>query len=180
MKLVNKSIVLDLDGVIADIDKSVSNYLQQDGSVDDPSYAEWFTTNTKNPEALKLFGNSLFWKNIKPFSDAFFQINYWASIGYEINVVTARRQEASVKEAMPWLNKWHIEIHEIYFAEYGKKIDIVKNIDPIFVVEDNPEEIKVLESCGVKCFLRAAWYNQSSWNDFTTIESLYDIDLENL
>ena len=127
MKLVNKSIVLDLDGVIADIDKSVSNYLQQDGSVDDPSYAEWFTTNTKSPEALKLFGNSLFWKNIKPFSDAFFQINYWANIGYEINVVTARRQEASVKEAMPWLNKWHIEIHEIYFAEYGKKIDIVKN-----------------------------------------------------
>ena len=66
------------------------------------------------------------------------------------------------------------------FSEFGKKIDIIKNIDPLFVVEDNPYEIEILESYGIKCFLRAAWYNQDYWNKMNTIESLFEIDLENL
>jgi alpha-L-arabinofuranosidase len=51
-----KKIVLDLDGVIADIDTAVSNHLlDESGAKID--YSSWFTTDTKNKEALKLVYN---------------------------------------------------------------------------------------------------------------------------
>ena len=65
----NKSIVLDLDGVIADIDTGISDYLQYVCGVD-VDYKDWLMTDTQDEEALKLFSNALFWKNLKPFEDA--------------------------------------------------------------------------------------------------------------
>jgi hypothetical protein len=50
----NNSIVLDLDGVIADIDTAVSDYLHYVCGVQE-DYSSWFTTDTKDKEALKLF-----------------------------------------------------------------------------------------------------------------------------
>lgn len=179
MELTNKAIVLDLDGVIADIDTAISDFLNYNVGVSE-DYSSWLTSDTKDKEAIKLFQDAYFWKNLKPFEDAFFQVNHWFSLGIDVNIVTARRQQAAVDETMPWLDKWRISTSKPMFSEFGKKIDIIKNIDPLFVVEDNPHEIEILESYGIKCFLRAAWYNQDYWNKMNTIESLFEIDLENL
>ena len=60
----NNKIILDLDGVITDIDSLIDETLESYGVSED--YSSWLTTDTKDPEALKLFSNPVFWKNLKP------------------------------------------------------------------------------------------------------------------
>lgn len=182
MEFVETAIVLDLDGVIADIDSSVSDHFFYNYGIgiEEADYSSWFTTNTQDEEAMKLFQDKLFWKNMKPFQDAYFQVNHWMNLGVDVHIVTARRQQAAVDATEPWLDSWNINTLRPKFSEFGKKIDIIKNIDPLFVVEDNPHEIEILQDHGIKCYLRAAWYNQAYWNKMDTIESLFEIDLENM
>lgn len=173
----NKSIVLDLDGVIADIDTAVCNYLHNDCGVS-VDYSKWLITNTKNKEALKLFSNVIFWKNLKPFEDAWYKCNEWFSQNIDIFIVTARKSDASVSATGAWLDEWNIGYNKIVFSSFGKKIDVIKDINPMFVVEDNFNEIKVLEKSGVNCYLRKSWYNKQYWETMNSVDSLYDIRLD--
>lgn len=171
-----KNIVLDLDGVIADTDSSISDYLHYDCGVDE-DYSKWLLSNTKDPEAIKLFSNPIFWKNIKPFEDAWHKCNEWFSNGIDIYIVTARKNEALVATEK-WLNEWNIGYNKIYYSDFGKKNEIIQDINPMFVVEDNFKEIKILQKSGVKCYLRKAWYNEKYWTTLDSVNSLYDIRLD--
>ena len=170
-----KDIILDLDGVIADIDTAISEYLHYDCGISF-DYSKWLTTDTKDEEALHLFSNKIFWKNIKPFEDAWTQINYWFSSGIDVHVLTARRSPASVDAAIPWLNNWNINTTIPKFSLINEKHKIAKEINPIYMVEDNPNEVIILREHGVNCFLRKAWYNKSYWNDMPCIDTLYDLN----
>jgi hypothetical protein len=169
-----KPIVLDLDGVIADIASSIEEQYQ---NID---YSNWLLKDTNSKKALDLFSDKLFWKNIKPFSDSWHQVNYWFFNEVDVNIVTARRTVASVKSTVPWLESWRINTLIPYFVPLNGKIEIIKQIDPLFVVEDNPYEIKILEKAGFKCFLMKAWYNENYWNSMDSIDSLREIDLERM
>lgn len=179
MKHINKTIALDLDGVIADIASSLENELIARDLIQQGNFEEWLTKDTKNKEILDIFNDPLFWKNMKPYKDAWHQVNNWFSLGYDIYIVTARRQPNAVAQTIPWLESWNINTLKPIFCNLGEKINYIQKIDPIFVVEDNPREIRKIEQSGVKCYLRAQSYNQEYWNEFTTIESLFEIDLEN-
>lgn len=172
----NNSIVLDLDGVIADIDTAISDYLHYDCGVDE-DYSSWLITDTKDVEALKLFANDLFWKNMKPFEDAWYQVNKWFSDGVNVHIVTARRTEASVRATEPWLDNWRINTLQPKFARMHSKHEIISEINPIFVVEDNPNEVISLRDHGINCYLRKAWYNKEFWGDLPCIETLYDLEI---
>ena len=171
-----KKIVLDLDGVIADIDTAVSNHLlDESGAKID--YSSWFTTDTKNEEALKLFNNPIFWKNIKPFEDAWNQVNKWFSDDVDVHIVTARRMEEAVRSTEPWLDAWKINTLRPQFSKMNVKHKIIAEIDPLFVVEDNPHEVISLRSHGINCYLRKAWYNKDFWDDLPCIETLYELEI---
>ena len=172
-----KSIVLDLDGVIADIDTPIDNYLRYACGVDE-DYSEWLIYDTKDTEAIKLFSNPIFWKNIKPFEDAWHKCNEWFSEDIDIYIVTARNKEVAAPITQQWLDEWNIGHNKVYFSNFGKKIDIIKEINPMFVVEDNFNEIKILEKSGIKCYLRKAWYNKKYWTTLDSVDSLYDIRLD--
>lgn len=178
-QVVDKAIVFDLDGVIADIDSSMSDWLHNTGvRPEEMNYGQWLISNTNDEDVLKIFNNPLFWVNMKPYLDAWYQVNYWFSLGYEIHIVTARRQVNAVEQTLPWLEKWNINSRPPHFSPFGKKIEIIKNIDPIFVVEDNPSEIDVLQAAGVKCYLRKQWYNADHWEKYDSIDTLFDIKLD--
>jgi 5'(3')-deoxyribonucleotidase len=179
MQLVNKAIALDLDGVIADIATPLLDIILARGvPIEDIDLEKWIISDTEDEDILKIFNEPLFWKNMKPYQDAWHQVNYWFALGYDIHIVTARRQPNAVAQTEPWLNNWNINTRAPQFAKMGEKISYIKTIDPLFVIEDNPREIRILQEAGVKCYLRAQSYNQKYWNEFDTIESLYDIDLE--
>jgi len=170
-----KDIILDLDGVIADIDTAVSEYLHYDCGVS-LDYSKWLTTDIKDEEALRLFSNKIFWKNLKPFEDAWHQVNHWFSYGVDVHILTARRSPASVDATIPWLNNWNINTTIPKFSLMGEKHKIAKEINPVYMVEDNPNEVMILRDHGINCFLRKAWYNKSHWNDMPCIDTLYDLN----
>jgi hypothetical protein len=171
-----KSIVLDLDGVIADIDTAINKKLTQSGR-GDFDYSSWLTTDTKDEYALEMFSNELFWKNLIPFEDAWYQTNKWFSDDIDVHIVTARKKEASVRMTEPWLDAWRINTLRPKFARINKKFEIIQQINPIFVVEDNPNEVISLIDHGIKCYLKKAWYNKDFWNDLPCIENLYELEI---
>jgi len=176
----NKNIVLDLDGVIADIADGIENYLYEGvGKIDSEfyDYSSWLTTDTKDETALHLFSKKIFWKNLKPFEDAWYQVNYWFGAGFDIHIVTARRSEASVVMTEPWLDGWKINTLRPKFSRLNEKHLIIKDINPLFVVEDNPSEVIKLRENGINCYLRKAWYNEPYWADLPCIDNLYDLDI---
>lgn len=172
-----KSICLDVDGVIADIAGGINRSLEKMGIVN-YDYSHWLTTYHDDDLILEVMDNKLFWKNLKPFDDAWYQINNWWSLGYDIYLVTSRRSESSQSMLPVWLDEWKIQYNRYYFTDMGAKIDVIKDLDPLFVVEDNYNEIKVLTENGVNCFMRRAWYNSEYWEDYESIGSLFEIDYE--
>lgn len=172
----NKNIVLDLDGVIADIDSAINDELSLKG-LDDYDYSHWLITHHSCNESDEIMGKSIFWRNLVPFQDAWYQVNDWFSSGYDVYIVTARRTEASMSITEQWLDDWKINTMPPIFAKMGEKHNIINDLDPLFVVEDNPNEIKTLIEEGHKAYLRKAWYNQSYWDKMPTINSLLELSV---
>jgi hypothetical protein len=77
----------------------------------------------------------------------------------------------------PWLDAWRINTLRPKFAKINKKYEIVSEIQPIFMVEDNPHEVISLRNHGINCYLRKAWYNKPFWNDLPCIENLYELEI---
>lgn len=172
----NKKIVLDLDGVIADIDGAISEILLSRG-VADYDYSNWLITHHECELSNEIMGNSLFWKNLQPLSDAWYQVNYWFSSGYDVYIVTARRTDASISVTEKWLDDWKISTMPPIFAKMGEKHNIINELNPLFVVEDNPHEVRTLIKEGHKAYLRKAWYNREYWAELPTINSLSELKI---
>lgn len=172
----NKNIVLDLDGVIADIDSSISQHLSDRGA-DDYDYSHWLITHHSCKDSDEIMGNPLFWRNLIPFQDAWHEVNYWFGAGYDVYVVTARRTDAAISVTEKWLDDWKINTMPPIFAKMGQKHEVINKINPIFVVEDNPNEVEILLKEGHKTLLRKAWYNEKYWNKLPTIGNLTELKI---
>jgi hypothetical protein len=81
-----------------------------------------------------------------------------------------------VKETQPWLDLWRINTSAPVFTNIHEKHEVIEKLNPRFVVEDNPTEVKLLINEGVNAFLRKQWYNKKYWDELPTIETLYDLD----
>lgn len=172
----NKKIALDLDGVIADIDKAIEEALSSRG-FDDYDYSNWLITHHECDLSNEIMGNSLFWKNLHPLTDAWHQVNYWFAHGYDVYIVTARRTDASMSITEQWLDDWKINTMPPIFAKMGEKHNIINELNPLFVVEDNPNEVKTLIEEGHTAYLRKAWYNREYWGKLPTINKLSELEI---
>ena len=164
------NIVLDLDGVVADIAFGIDKRVDKG-----TDYSKWLIENNCDDVAMSIFNDPIFWKNLKPFADAWHEINFWFSKGIDVYIVTARRTEASVQSTEKWLDQWRINTMRPIFTNIGEKYKVIKELNPEFVVEDNPNEIEILENHGINCFMRNAWYNQHRKKDFKNINTLYEL-----
>ena len=173
--IMSKTIVLDLDGVIANIGLSIDEILDSRG-VGDFDYSHWLISDSNDEAAMEIFNNPLFWKNLRPYDDAWHQINYWDSKNIDVQIVTARRCEAAMKATYPWLDLWRINISGVTFTNIHEKHHVIEKLNPEFVVEDNPNEVKILLSEGINAYLRKQWYNKPFWGELPTISTLWDLD----
>jgi hypothetical protein len=174
----NKSIVLDLDGVISNITNSIDNWLLKNKNIQkgEFNYSDWIITDSKDDRAMDVFNDNLFWKNMIPYEDSWHQINYWFNSGIDVHIVTARRCPAAIEETHAWLDFWRINTTTPYFANINEKHTVISELNPKFVVEDNPHEVKILIDKGINAFLRKQWYNKEYWHEVPTIETLYELD----
>jgi hypothetical protein len=174
----NKIIVLDLDGVIADIESSIENYITGTGTPDFVDYTDWLITDNSDKDALEMFNNKIFWEDMLPYKDAWHKVNEWFSEGVDVHIVTARRCDAAINATQAWLDKWKINTMIPHFSNINEKHNIIKDLNPQFVVEDNPNEVKILLDKGINTFLRKQWYNKKYWDLLPTVENLYDSELK--
>lgn len=170
------NICLDVDGVIADICAGINNELEIKRGMYNYDYTDWLISKYESSLTKEIFGSKVFWKNLKPFDDAWYVINNWWTLGHDIHLVTARLDPAGRKVLFEWLDDWRIQYNNVHFASMGEKIDVIRDLDPLFVVEDNPHEVALIKQGGYECFLRRAWYNSEYWEDYDTIGSLFDIE----
>lgn len=168
-------ICLDIDGVVSDICAGINYELEIKREMFDYDYSDWIIGSFEDNLTKEIFGSKVFWKNLKPFNDSWYQINHWWSLGFDIHLVTSRFNPAG-KEVLPvWLEEWRLQYSQFHFAKAGEKINVIKDLNPAFIVEDNPHEINILLDGGYKCYLRRAWYNSEYWEDIESIGSLLDI-----
>jgi uncharacterized HAD superfamily protein len=169
------TICLDIDGVISDICAGINYELEIIRNLQNVDYSDWLIGMHQSEITKDVFGSKTFWKNLKPFDDAWYQINNWWGLGFDIHLVTSRRDPVG-RDALPnWLEDWRIQYSQIHFANQGEKINVIKELKPIFVVEDNPFEVKSISNNGFKSYMRRAWYNSEYWEDFETVGSLLEI-----
>jgi 5'(3')-deoxyribonucleotidase len=171
-----KAIALDLDGVIADIGEALTVALEIKGHFD-YDYTDWLTTHHECSLSDEIMEEPLFWKNLKPFEDAWYQVNKWFAQGTDVYIVTARRSEVSIGVTQDWLDQWNIGTMAPIFCSMGDKHSVINELNAQFVVEDNPHEVITLLEEGHNAFLRKAWYNKKYWNKLPTIGSLLELEI---
>lgn len=171
----NKNICLDIDGVIADIAGGINKSLEKVGIVN-YDYSHWLMTEFEDNLSNSVMANSVFWKNLKPFSDSWYQVNDWWANGYDVYLVTSRRSAHSRDVLEKWLDDWKIQYSQFIFSDMGSKSNVIKELDPIFAVEDNHNEMSLLVKNGINSYMRRAWYNSEYWEDFKTIGTLFDLE----
>ena len=171
-----KAIALDLDGVIADIGEALTVALEIKGHFD-YDYTDWLTTHHECSLSDEIMEEPLFWKNLKPFEDAWYQVNKWFAQGTDVYIVTARRSEVSIGVTQDWLDQWNIGTMAPIFCSMGDKHNVINELNAQFVVEDNPHEVITLLEEGHNAFLRKAWYNKKYWNKLPTIGSLLELEI---
>lgn len=171
-----KAIALDLDGVIADIGEALTIALEIKGHFD-YDYTDWLTTHHECSLSDEIMEDPLFWKNLKPFEDAWYQVNKWFAQGTDVYIVTARRSEVSIGITQDWLDQWNIGTMAPIFCSMGDKHNVINGLNAQFVVEDNPHEVITLLEEGHNAFLRKAWYNKKYWNKLPTIGSLLELEI---
>jgi 5'(3')-deoxyribonucleotidase len=171
-----KAIALDLDGVIANIGEALTIALEIKGHFD-YDYTDWLTTHHECSLSDEIMEEPLFWKNLKPFEDAWYQVNKWFAQGTDVYIVTARRSEASIGITQDWLDQWNIGTMAPIFCSMGDKHNVINELNAQFVVEDNPHEVITLLEEGHNAFLRKAWYNKKYWNKLPTIGSLLELEI---
>ena len=171
-----KAIALDLDGVIANIGEALTIALETKGYFD-YDYTDWLTTHHECSLSDEIMEEPLFWKNLKPFEDAWYQVNKWFAQGTDVYIVTARRSEVSIGITQDWLDQWNIGTMAPIFCSMGDKHNVINELNAQFVVEDNPHEVITLLEEGHNAFLRKAWYNKKYWNKLPTIGSLLELEI---
>lgn len=170
------AIALDLDGVIANIGEALTIALEIKGHFD-YDYTDWLTTHHECSLSDEIMEDPLFWKNLKPFEDAWYQVNKWFAQGTDVYIVTARRSEVSMGITQDWLDQWSIGTMAPIFCSMGDKHNVINELNAQFVVEDNPHEVITLLEEGHNAFLRKAWYNKKYWNKLPTIGSLLELEI---
>lgn len=171
-----KVIALDLDGVIADIGEALTTALEIRGHFD-YDYTDWLTTHHECDLSNEIMEDPLFWKNLKPFEDAWHQVNKWFARDCDVYIVTARRSDVSINITQKWLDEWQISTMIPIFCKMGEKHDVISKLNAQFIVEDNPNEVITLLEDGHNAFLRQAWYNKKYWNQLPSIGSLLELEI---
>jgi len=113
-----------------------------------------------------------------PIKDAWHAVNQWFYGGFHIMFVTARRSDASINEINSWLDGWNIPYSKVFVCNQMEKIDVLREIEPVLFVDDNPFEIKkITENLdnGCRAIVAKTWYNQHLIEGLESTSSLLDI-----
>lgn len=163
-------LVFKLDGVIRDFVKNL-NFALEERDLINYDYADWYTINKYDKNCDEIANNPLFWKNLKPFDDAWYQINYF--FGKTVPVIIFTDAYSTEKDE-EWLDSWRIQYDKVISSRYDF-IGNLKEIKPSLVIDDLPRNIELYQSIGINGILRRAWYNRDKRDAVPNIGNFFEI-----
>ena len=176
----NKTICLDLDGIITDIGQQMKEYAAKDALEFEPQHIGEALLTPDGVDYLEfIFQDPLFWRNLLPVKESWHVINNWFITGNDVIFVTARSSDVSITEMEPWLDGWGVMYSRIITCKMGYKFDELKKLNPCVYVDDNPSEIKTInDKLNIPAYVIKTWYNEHLITpDINSIESLSEIEL---
>jgi uncharacterized HAD superfamily protein len=178
--IMTQKICLDLDGIITDIGSQIKEYAEKDALEFEPMHIGEALLTPDGVDYLEfIFEDPLFWRNLLPIKESWHTINDWFMSGKDIIFVTARRSDISIGEMVPWLDNWGVMYSDIVVCDMNRKHEHIGKIKPIFYVDDNPTEIKMInDNLLLPTFVMTTWYNFHLIDDsLNSIHRLSDIEL---
>jgi len=171
-------IILDIDGVVADMFGELDLVLQQAGY---PAHhwEKWQGYHWSeiypdiDRDVLDLFlKNPLLAKNAKAFEDAWYWTNHYSS-QYDIMYLTAR-DPALTQVTWNWFFEWDIPADFVVFEK--NKPEFLSQIQVSVYVDDYPDMVRGSRDLGINAFLLNRPYNMNADIDPEfRINSLWDI-----
>lgn len=177
--VMNKIICLDLDGIITDIGSQVKTYLEIDNiNVDSDIVGDLLLTPDGIEYLEYIFEDPLFWKNLLPIKESWHCINDWFSNNFDVIFITARRSSVSQNEIEPWLEGWRVEYSDVIICDMYCKHEIVKKINPLIFIDDNPREVsKVSLMTESNVAVMKTWYNSHLLQDMKYVDLLTELKI---
>jgi uncharacterized HAD superfamily protein len=171
-------IILDIDGVVANLFEEVDYLLQDLGHdvnhVDHSIGYDWqdmypgVSVDTIN----SIVSNPLTIKNSKPYEESWYWVNHYSS-SYDIMFLTARN-DALTNQTWDWFFEWDIPADFVVFQE--EKVDFLKCLEVSVFVDDNPDVVSQARVEGIPSYLLNRPYNKTYDIDPAfRINSLWDI-----
>lgn len=168
-------IVLNIDGVVVDLDSELQYLLDYDESVSrDRAGFRWSDVYSDIPEDVlnSTLLNPLTYKNAKPFEDAWYWVNHYSS-EYDIMYVTSR-DTSLTSLTWQWFVDWDLPADFVVFEK--DKPYFLPQLEISIYVDDHPDIVKYLDKMGIKAFLINRYYNLDyDIDDNLRIDSLWDI-----
>ena len=171
-------IVLDIDGVVADMFAELDHVLQQAGY---PAHhwENWAGYHWSeiypdiDRDVLDLFlKNPLLAKNAKGFEEAWYWTNHYSS-QYDIMYLTARDPSLS-QVTWDWFFEWDFPADFVVFEK--NKPEFLSQIQVSVYVDDYPDMVQQSRDLGINAFLMNRPYNMNAKVDpECRINSLWDI-----
>ncbi len=150
----SKIALIDLDGTVADYDKSMSAEMAKIAAPEDPKYDKYGSNFGSNKEYLnarrKLIQNQAgFWRDLEPLPLGFDIVNLLRDIGFTLNILTQgpRKSLNAWSEKVEWSNKHlfnvNITITQDKSLSYGRVL--VDDYAPYFLkwLEHRPRGLVV-------------------------------------
>jgi hypothetical protein len=165
-----RPLVFKLNGVIRDFVKNL-NFALEEKDLINYDYADWYLINKYDEHCDKVANNPLFWKNLKPFDDAWYQVNHFFNQALPVIIVT---DSYSTDKDEDWLDSWRIQYDKVISSRHHFA-DNLKDINPLLIVDDIPENIELYHSMGFNGILRRAWYNRDFWTTLPNVGNFFDL-----
>lgn len=165
-----KPYVFRLNGVIRDFVKDLNIELEKK-ELYNYDYSEWHLDNKPDANCYEITLKNLFWKNLKPFDDSWYQVNYFFNQCIPIYIASDR---GDIEKDMEWLDAWKIQYDKVIPLHIDFE-STIKKLNPELIVDDDPIRVRYLNTIGYNAVLRRAWYNRDHRNDIPSIGSLLEI-----
>lgn len=165
-----KPYVFRLNGVVRDFVKDLNIELEKK-ELQDYDYSEWHLCNKPDANCYDVTSKNIFWKNLKPFDDAWYQINHYFNQCIPIYIASDRND---IEKDMDWLDSWRIQYDKVIPLHIDFSSAIEK-LNPELIIDDDPGRVKYFISKGYNAILRRAWYNRDQREKMPSIGSLLEI-----
>jgi len=183
---------LDIDGVVADITYELDFIALRDGH-DQYDFSKSFDSkHWRDVEwVYDAMQDEVFWRNLRPYEDAWHFVNEHFMSGVDVVFVTSRNPKwREVTEK--WLDEWDIAYHEVLFTDAGRKSELMKTLqgevpwgEAALLIEDNPLEVEAVNDANMLGVLMNRDYNVdfelsdpwwSSDHDDIRVDSFGDVE----